>query len=417
EAALPALAAVLDGAFTGEPLVRRAINANLRVGSAEAARRVATYATRATANDAMRAEAIAVLGVWPRPSLLDRVDGTSLGPVQHDPAVARAALATVVEPLLANGSTAVQVALADAVGRLRLQAAAPLVYAKVSSGATPEIRIAALRALATLGDARMAEAVRNALADKEATVRMAALGSIPPLNLPETTTVNLLSTVIGTGSIAEQQSALESLGRIRGTVARAALARLVERLAQGKLAPELQLDVAEAARAIKDAPLTARVDALEKSRSEAKPVAAFADALLGGTARRGQQVVQAPAAQCTRCHNFGRGAGANVGPSLVGVGARLQREQLLEALVDPSARIAPGFGVVQVTLKNGEKYFGTLKEETDTDILVEVSPKPRRISKRDIAQRTNGPSPMPAMGSILSRREIRDVVEYLGTLK
>jgi len=72
---------------------------------------------------------------------------------------------------------------------------------------------------------------------------------------------------------------------------------------------------------------------------------------------------------------------------------------------------------VQVTLKNGQKYFGTLKEETDSYIVVDVSPAPKKIAKTDIAQRTNGPSPMPVMPTLLSRREIRDVVEYLSTLK
>ncbi|HEV7990266.1 MAG TPA: HEAT repeat domain-containing protein [Gemmatimonadaceae bacterium] len=414
--ALPALAAALDGNVSGEAFVRRAINANLRVGSVEAAQRVARYAVKSSVNDEMRAEAIAVLGVWARPSRLDRVDGTDLGLVQRDTAIARAALGTIVEPLLATGSSAVQIALANAVGRLRLRSAAPLVVARVGAGATPEVRIAALRALAMLADTRTAEAVRTALGDKESTVRMAALEIIPTLDLPEATTVELLSTVIGKGTFGEQQSALQSLGRIRGTIASGALARLVDQLVQGRLAPEIQLDVAEAARGTKDAALGARLDALEKSRSDAKPVVAFADARLGGNARRGQQVTQSPTAQCTRCHSFG-GPGANVGPNLRGVGSRLQREQLLEALVDPSARIAPGFGPVQVTLKNGQKYFGTLKEETDGYIVVDVSPEPKKINKSDIAQRTNGPSPMPPMGSLLTHREIRDVVEYLDSLK
>ena len=61
-------------------------------------------------------------------------------------------------------------------------------------------------------------------------------------------------------------------------------------------------------------------------------------------------------------------AGAEVGPRLLGVGSRLTREQLLQALVDPNARIAPGF---------------------------------------------HAPSPMPPMGALLTKREIRDVVEYL----
>ena len=48
EAALPALAAVLkETRFKSEPLLRRAISANLRVGSNEAAERVAAFAADA----------------------------------------------------------------------------------------------------------------------------------------------------------------------------------------------------------------------------------------------------------------------------------------------------------------------------------------------------------------------------------
>ena len=96
--------------------------------------------------------------------------------------------------------------------------------------------------------------------------------------------------------------------------------------------------------------------------------------------------------------------------------SRLSREQLLEALVDPSARVAPGFGPVQLTLKNGRKLFGTLKEETATHVVVDASGD-QRVAKSDIAQRTNGPSSMPSMATLLTRREIRDVVEYLSTLR
>ena len=89
-------------------------------------------------------------------------------------------------------------------------------------------------------------------------------------------------------------------------------------------------------------------------------------------------VFQGASSQCTRCHNFGMGPGANVGPPLRGVASRLTREQLLEALVDPSARIAPGFGPVQVTLKNGQSVFGTLREETDATSWSTRAPRRRR---------------------------------------
>ncbi|MDB4888699.1 MAG: heme-binding protein, partial [Gemmatimonadetes bacterium] len=386
EGALPALAALLDSAHGNEALMRRVISANSRLGTPDAARRVALFAARASADEEMRAEAISVLGVWPKPSVLDRVDGSNLGPVQRDTAVARAAIASLVEPLFANGTPVLQVALADAIGRLRLTSASTILFDKVRSSQAPSVRVASLRALATLHDERTEQALRAALTDQDVTVRMAALSAIPPLNLPEATTADLLASVVGKGSVAEQQAALTSLGQIKGITGREALTRLVDQLAAGKVAPDIQLDVAEAARATKHAPLIARLDEMEKSRAGAAPLVAYADALRGGDARRGGRVIfQGPAAQCTRCHNFGNGPGASVGPALQGVASRLTREQLLEALVDPSARIAPGFGPVQVTLKNNQKLFGTLKEETDSYITVDVgAPEPRKIMKTEI---------------------------------
>jgi putative heme-binding domain-containing protein len=417
--ALPFLASLLDSAPSGEALVRRVISANLRVGTADAAWRAAKYASRSSGSDEMRGEAIAVLGVWPKPSILDRVDGWNLGPVTRDSVAARAALASIVEPLFASGGTAVQVALADAIGRLRLTSAANLLFDKARSAQAPEVRIAALRTLVVLHDPRTEQALRAALQDQAVTVRMAALSAIPPLNLPEATTTELLASVVGKGSIAEQQSALAALGQVPGTTGREALTRLVDQLVEGKVVPEIQLDVAEAARATKHAPLIARLDELEKKRATAAALVAYADALRGGDARRGARVIfQSPNAQCARCHTLGSGAGASVGPNLQGVASRLTREQLLEALVDPSARIAPGFGPVQLTLKNGQKLFGTLREDADTYVAVDVgAAEPRKILKTDIAKRVNGPSAMPPMGTLLTHREIRDVVEFLSTLK
>jgi putative heme-binding domain-containing protein len=292
-------------------------------------------------------------------------------------------------------------------------------FAKLQSAQAPSVRVAALRALATLNDPRREEALRAAVQDQDVTVRTAALGLISLANLPEATTTELLASVVrGTGSVAERQSALASLGKSQGATSREMLTRLVDELAQGKIAPDIQLDVAEAARATKHAPLIARLDSLEKSRSRAAPGTADTDVLRGGDSRRGRRVVMdGAAAQCTKCHNFGTGPGANVGPPLREVGSRLTREQLLEALLDPSARIAPGFGAVQVTLKNGQRVFGTLREETNAYIVVDAGTAPRRIMKTDIARRTNGPSAMPPMGSVLTRREIRDVIEYLSSLK
>jgi hypothetical protein len=75
------LARVLDERrFTSEPLLRRAINANLRLGTNDAAARVAAFAADVSRSAAMRAEAAAALATWHSPSPFDRVDGVYHGP-------------------------------------------------------------------------------------------------------------------------------------------------------------------------------------------------------------------------------------------------------------------------------------------------------------------------------------------------
>ena len=379
EGALEALAVTLESApYTSEAFVRRAINANLRVGDAAAARRVAAYAARGDAPAAMRAEAVAVLGVWPAPSILDRVDGWHIGEMQRDTAIAREAIEGIIDPLFTSAPVEIQVALADAVARLGLSSAAPTLLARAESGGSPELRIASIEALSRLGDPRLGDAVRAALQDGETRVRMAALAALTESDLPEETTVELLSSVVGQGGVAEQQTAVAALGRVPGETGREALTQIVNRLSGDDLDPAIRLDVVEAARATENAELIALVEQYESSRAGSDdPVARYADALQGGDPRAGQRIVfQHPAAQCTRCHTLtGQVAGANVGPPLRGIGANLTREQLLESLVAPSARIAPGYGT------------------------------------------EGAPSAMPSMENILTPREIRDVVEFLTQLR
>jgi HEAT repeat protein len=89
EAALPALARALDERrFTSEPLLRRTINANLRLGRNDAAARVAAFAADVTRSAGMRAEAGAALAAWQSPSPFDRVDGAYHGPAARRDAAA-----------------------------------------------------------------------------------------------------------------------------------------------------------------------------------------------------------------------------------------------------------------------------------------------------------------------------------------
>ena len=113
------------------------------------------------------------------------------------------------------------------------------------------------------------------------------------------------------------------------------------------------------------------------------------------------------------------GQGSDVGPDLSKIGATLSRELILQALLEPSARIAPGFGTVGVTLRSGQRVDGTLREETPTHLVIVTGTPPaeQRIAKAEITDRTDPVSAMPPMGAMLKLRELRDLVQFLSVLK
>jgi quinoprotein glucose dehydrogenase len=85
----------------------------------------------------------------------------------------------------------------------------------------------------------------------------------------------------------------------------------------------------------------------------------------------------------------------------------------------PNKQIAPGFESVLVTLKNGSAYAGVLKSENTNELVIN-SPEDGvvTVNKIDIQSREKGLSPMPeGMGQVLSREDLRNLVEFLSSLK
>ena len=209
---------------------------------------------------------------------------------------------------------------------------------------------------------------------------------------------------------------LTVLGKMSPEKSEAILSGLIDQLTSKKLDKSLTLDLIEASEANGSAALASKLVPLKSD--DTNTVAAFQETLYGGDARLGGRTFYThPAAQCTRCHVI-RGEGTTVGPQLGGIGSKLTREQLLQALIEPGARLAPGFGSVSLTLKDGQKVSGILMEETDKELVLKTSEaEPLHIPTARISERKNSPSSMPPMGGIMTKREIRDVVEFLANLK
>lgn len=420
EAALPDLARVLgETTFTAEPLIRRAISANLRVGATENLQLLKAYAENETAPPVLRGEAVAALGTWGQPSVTDRVDGYYHGPVERDAAPAKQAMGPIVDQLLAGSDPTLQAAAAKAAGQLGLMDTESTLVSLVQSGSTAPVRLAALRALSEMRAGGRVAALKLALQDGDEDVRVGALRLLPEQDLPAQELLETFEIVLAKASIREQQAALSGLGELPVTATGPLLRGLLDELAAGTLAPALELELSEAVAASTDSLLSKQLAEFHASLDPSDPVTPYREAIEGGNWWRGRRLFQQhEAAQCARCHSLEVGVGSDVGPVLAGIGDRYERAELLRSLVAPSQRLAPGYGTVVLSLKDGRQLSGILVNEDAEAIYVRSGEaEPERIAKAQIEERIDAASSMPPMGNILTKEELRDLVAYLASLR
>jgi HEAT repeat protein len=373
--ALPALGNLLKTTpFTNEALIRRCINANLRVGTREAMQNLVDYANRADRPAEMKAEAIAALSTWPKPSVVDRVDGRYRGIIQRDANEVRSATGDALTQLLNARDSIVRANAVIAVSKLKITQAAPALMAILKNDKEPSIRAEALKALAHLENPHIDEAIKVAMADKTKMVRVAGIDLIPKLKISKELMASLLSGVINTKTTEERQTALLTLGNLPLQNSQKVLEDLLQKMASKKLSSDVYLELGEAIDSSGSQELATKYKTISATLSPDSLMAAYAGSLTGGDPRRGRMIFfRNQAAQCTRCHSIDDYNGGNAGPRLNGVASRLKRSQLLEALINPSARIAQGYGTTV--------------------------------------------SSMPDMKYNLSKKQIRDVVSFLAELK
>jgi len=418
EAALPELANLLGTTTaTNEPLMRRIINANVEVGQEKNWKMLLDYSQSEYATPAMRAEALAALSNWGDPAVFDRVDGRYRGEMKRDDSAVREAAKPLFVNSIQASAPAVQVAAIQASGRLGLKEVSPTLFELLKGDAAPNVKVAALEALQQLKADNLDEALQLALADKEGDVRSKALELLPGSGLAAEEALPLFESIMAKGSQQEQQATLAAMSEYKTPAIANFLSNMMEKLAKDQVDPAIQLDLLEAAAAQDNEKVQSQLAAYEASRKDAPLLEQYKEALQGGNAWRGRRIFYGnEAAQCVRCHAVFE-VGGNAGPGLLGVGDRLEREQLLESMIAPSARYAPGYEVVILELKDDSTVSGIVNSENNNSITVKTSTGLETIEKSRISSRESIPSAMPNMKDILSKRELRDVVAFLSSLE
>lgn len=375
------------------PLLRRAIDECVREGSGRAAAALLGIAANPDVPTAMRLEALEAIRVFADPVasravppdgamarsdppvMRDRVNG-HLRPVDlasRDVAGLGAALATRLPALASDAPDEVRT-LARTIAQERgvaLDAGAALATLR-NPDASPQERALCLAQLARQKHDELPALIDLALASDAPRLRIAAREALAGHDPARAVVV--LGTALERGTLAERQAAITELAALDRTDADAMLISAMEAQGAAPAAESekvLMLDLFEAAKA-RGAPLASAL-AQWRGRRPLEGTALYLDlALEGGDAERGRELLNYhSAAACLRCHAHG-GHGGDASPKLDGVGTRLSRAEILRSLVDPNAAIAEGY---------------------------------------------TAPSAMPDMTKLLTPREVRDLVEYLTTLK
>jgi PQQ-dependent dehydrogenase (methanol/ethanol family) len=138
-----------------------------------------------------------------------------------------------------------------------------------------------------------------------------------------------------------------------------------------------------------------------------------AKATVPGDAAAGRQLFVGKG-QCVSCH-LAQGEGSAIGPDLSDVALTLTVAEIRESLLNPNARIAPGYGLVAVRLRDGRMLRGFVRNRSSFDLaLQDLTGRFHTVSLDDVASVTDEKSHMAAVTA--SADELRDVVAYLSRL-
>ena len=138
-----------------------------------------------------------------------------------------------------------------------------------------------------------------------------------------------------------------------------------------------------------------------------------------GRAARGRKVFTK--AQCVKCHRF-QNEGEPIGPDLSSARRHLQRKEIVESVVFPSAAISDRYRMIQVRTREGAVYTGMpLPGAASDDKLVLFLSDARKleiVKERIEEQTVSKVSLMPAgLLDALTSEEVADLFAFLETSK
>ncbi len=410
---MPDLAALITVPSNSDPILRRVLAANNRLGTPEAAEALARFAGSRTAPESSRLEALNLLKNWANPAKRDTVSGMWRPLEPRDRDSVTLAL-TKALPSILGGSQRVRTEgakLAASYGIKEIRPALESILNDAQQAGSD--RADALGALVDLKGTDALATIQAALADEHPVVRTRARNLLAVKSPKESLTE--LQKAISSEHLVEHQGALATLARLTQVGTNDIIAAAMDDLLDGKIPADTRLDLVLAAKNRASGNIRSQVSSYNKQASADDPLARYRDTLAGGDAQRGRDLFFHKAElSCVRCHRH-NGVGGEVGPDLTKIGKDQKPVYLMEAIAAPNKAIAKGFETVNIVDDNGKIHAGILKSEDDKVVkLMTAEGKLISIAKDSIDERGSGKSAMPEdIIKHLNERDIRDLVEFL----
>jgi putative heme-binding domain-containing protein len=418
EGALPKLAALASRSDLPKPVLQRAAAARHHLGTPQDADALIGIATDAALQDSARIEALAALRSWKPEDSRDLFLG-KWWPTksQRDDAPVRAALETRIPALLNDPQPAIRRAAIETAATMKSPALPSLIESILARETeTGDVKAIALRQAPSALSAKLPDLVTTALTAKEPELRAEACRLITKLKA--TQAISLMSSILTSGDARQRQICFTNLLQMKSKEADELLETQMQHLLEGKVPAGASLDLIEAATKRATPALKDLVKKYDKSRKSDDDLAKFRECLEGGDFITGRNIFrEKDEAGCFRCHKHG-GTGGDVGPALDELGTHRDREYILRAILYPNATFAKGYENVAVTLEDNSLVAGVVMAESPSTLTITPlgTQSSKEIPTSQIKRRDRIPSSMPEhLDNILSKKELRDLIEFLAT--
>lgn len=386
---------------------RRGLNACLRLGVAEPVIQTALIPS------ALQGEALDVLLAFTQPPRLDRIDGHAHENIARDEKAFAALVQPRLDGLLAITDGQLKTKAVELLMQLQLPVR-PAVLQQIIADKTAKatLRAEALKLMASqhAGTLDLAAALDLSL-DESSPPELRREGLKQVFEHQPPRAVEVAAAILDSGDSVTQQIAIHLLAQAASADADAVLGHWLEQLADGKAPAAIQLDLLDAA--------ASREDLKPKTEAYLQAHPTNDELLEGGDVARGKEIATNHlGANCLACHTIEAKEGSQVGPNLKTIGSQKDRRYLLESLLNPTAKVAPGYGLVSIMLKDGRSLSGALDKEDQKQIILRLPDgKTQTVPRDQVASATPPVSVMPPMLGILTKPQIRDLVAYLASMK